>query len=255
MSDLHAGLDGHVGLIIIDRPPNNHVSVELIADIASALEAFDCAPDCRAVVLASAGRVFCGGADLTPGGPDSGQPGSMAGRLYQEAERLFRTRKPIIAAVQGAAIGAGLGLALAADFRVAAAEARFSANFAKLGFHSGFGLSLTLPRVVGVQVASLLLQTGRRVTGEEAVSMGLADQLAPLAEVRQAAMALAAEIAGNAPLAVEAMRATLRQGLADAVRSHMAHELGQQTVQRATADFAEGVRAVAERRAGRFVGA
>jgi enoyl-CoA hydratase/carnithine racemase len=234
MSDLHISREGHVGLIVIDRPPNNHVSVELIAAIASAL-------------VASEGKVFCGGADLS-----GNQPGGIAGQLYQQAERLFRTRKPIVAAVQGAAVGAGLGLALAADFRVAAAEARFSANFAKLGFHSGFAISLTLPRVVGLQAANLLLLTGRRVSGEEALTMGLADQLEPFDQVRPATMALAAEIAGNAPLAVEAMRATLRQGLADAVRAQMAHELDQQTAQRGTADFAEGVRAVAERRPGRF---
>ena len=255
MSEITTSLENHVGLIVIDRPPNNHVSVALIAEIADALEAFDRDRDCRAVVLASQGKVFCGGADLTPAGEGGQAPGSTAGALYLQAERLFRTRKPIIAAVQGAAVGAGLGLALVADFRVAAAEARFSANFAKLGFHSGFGISLTLPRIVGLQAGALLLQTGRRITGEEALAMGLADQLAPQTEVRQAAITLAAEIAGNAPLAVEAMRATLRQGLADAVRARMAHELAEQTVQRATADFAEGVRAVAERRPGRFVGA
>jgi enoyl-CoA hydratase/carnithine racemase len=255
MSDISLERDGHVAVLVIDRPPNNHMSVELIAALADALEALDGDLDCRAVVLASARKVFCGGADLSPAGPDGGRPGSMAGDLYAQAERLFRTQKPIVAAVQGAAVGAGLGLALVADFRVAAPEARFSANFAKLGFHSGFAISHTLPRVVGGQQAALMLQTGRRVTGEAALAMGLADQLAPVAEVRAAALALAQEIAANAPLAVQAMRATLRAGLSDAVRAAMAHELEQQTIQRATTDFAEGVRAVAERREGRFTGA
>ncbi len=255
MSDIRVTRDGAVAILVIDRPPNNHVSVDLVGGIADALRTLDAERDCRAVVLASEGRVFCGGADLTPAGPDGGRPGSMAGDLYRQAERLFRTKKPIVAAVQGAAVGAGLGLALAADFRVAAPEARFSANFAKLGFHSGFGISLTLPRVVGLQSAALLLQTGRRITGEEALAIGLVDQLAPLADVRAAALTLAHEIAANAPLAVQAMRATLRDGLADAVRARMAHELSEQTIQRATADFAEGVRAVAERRPGRFTGA
>jgi enoyl-CoA hydratase/carnithine racemase len=254
MNEIAVERDGHVAVLVIDRPPNNHVSVELIAAIADRLEALDGDGECRAVVLASAGKVFCGGADLSPAGPDGGRPGSMAGDLYRQAERLFRTKKPIVAAVQGAAVGAGLGLALVADFRVAAAEARFSANFAKLGFHSGFAISHTLPRVVGLQAAAMMLQTGRRVTGEEALALGLADQLAPLAEVRGAAIALAQEIAANAPLAVQAMRATLRAGLGDAVAAAMAHELEQQTIQRQTADFAEGVRAVAERRPGRFKG-
>lgn len=244
----------HVAVLTLDRPPNNHVSVELIAELAATLEALDGDREVRAVVLAAAGKVFCGGADLSPAGPDGGRPGSMAGDLYRQAERLYRTRKPIVAAVQGAAVGAGLGLALLADFRVAAPEARFSANFAKLGFHSGFGISLTLPRIVGEQAAAMLLLTGRRIGGEEAYAMGLADQLVPLDQVRARAVALAEEIAANAPLAVQAMRATLRSGLADAVRDRMAHELAEQTVQRATRDFAEGVRAVAERRPGRFTG-
>lgn len=254
MSDITTERHGHVAILIIDRPPNNHVSVELIAAIAEQLEAMDEDREVRAVVLASAGKVFCGGADLSPAGPDGGRPGSMAGDLYREAERLFRTRKPIVAAVQGAAVGAGLGLALVADFRVAAPEARFAANFAKLGFHSGFGISATLPHVVGEQAAAMMLLTGRRITGEEALRIGLVDELVSLDRVRAAALELAEEIAGNAPLAVQAMRATARKGLADAVRDRMAHELAEQTVQRATRDFAEGVRAVAERRPGRFTG-
>jgi enoyl-CoA hydratase/carnithine racemase len=247
----------HVGLIVFDRPPNNFISVELIADIAAALEEFDTRRDCRTVVLASEGKVFSAGADFSNGsqrGGASGDTASYVEQLYREAERLFKTRKPIVAAVQGPAVGAGLGLALVADFRVAAPEARFVANFAKLGFHCGFGISLTLPRAIGLQAANLILQTGRRVTGEEALAMGLVDQLEPLASVRHAAVALAAEIAANAPLPVEAMRATLRIGLVEEFRVRIAHELAQQIQHCATADFAEGVRAVAERRPGRFVG-
>ena len=94
--------------------------------------------------------------------------------------RLFRTRKPIVAAIQGAAIGGGLGVAMAADFRIAAPEARFSANFARLGFHHGFGLSVTLPAAVGGQHAAELLYTGRRITGDDAVAIGLVDRVVPL---------------------------------------------------------------------------
>jgi len=209
----------------------------------------------RASVLSTAGKVFCAGADLvSPGGVGaSGMQGINP--LYVEAVRLFSARKPIVAAVQGAAVGAGLGLALVADFRVAAPEARFTANFVKLGFHPGFGLSHTLPRLIGLQRAALMMETGRRVPGEEAVAWGLADQLAPLDEVRTAAIALAAEIAENAPLAVQSTRATLRAGLAEAVKSITDHEFIEQSSLRKTADYREGVRAVAERRPGKFVGA
>lgn len=247
-------LDGHVATVMIDRPPNNHVSVELMADLADALENLDNSNDCRAVVLASAGKAFCAGADLVA--PDGIAGKGMGGinALYDQAVRLFSVETPIVAAVQGAAVGAGLGLALIADFRVAAPEARFTANFVKLGFHPGFGLTHTLPRLIGQQRANLMFLTGRRVKAEEALAWGLVDEVAPLADLLSSAQALAAEIAENAPLAVIATRKTLRQGLADAVRAQTNHEHAEQTILRATEDFAEGVRAVQERRPGRFTG-
>jgi enoyl-CoA hydratase/carnithine racemase len=174
--------------------------------------------------------------------------------LYEQAVRLFSTKKPIVAAIQGAAVGAGLGLSLVADFRVVAPEARFSANFVKLGFHPGFGISHTLPRIVGQQRASLMCLTGRRIKGEEAHAWGLADELVPLERLREAALDLARELAAAAPLAVVATRATLRAGLAEAVRRQTDHELAEQTWLRGTADFAEGVRSVNERREGVFTG-
>ena len=247
-------LDGHVATVMIDRPPNNHVSVERMADLADALENLDNSNACRAVVLASAGKAFCAGADLVA--PDGIAGKGMGGinALYDQAVRLFSVETPIVAAVQGAAVGAGLGLALIADFRVAAPEARFTANFVKLGFHPGFGLTHTLPRLIGQQRANLMFLTGRRVKAEEALAWGLVDEVAPLADLLSSAQALAAEIAENAPLAVIATRKTLRQGLADAVRAQTNHEHAEQTILRATEDFAEGVRAVQERRPGRFTG-
>lgn len=244
--------DGPVGLVIIDRPPNNHVSVALIRAIADALEALDADDACRAVVLASAGRVFCGGADLSaPAGLERAE-GSSVNPLYDQAVRLFATRKPIVVAVQGAAIGAGLGLALVADFRIAGTEARFAANFVKLGFHAGFGISHTLPRIIGLQRAALMLQTGRRIKAEEALAWGLADEVVAADELRSRALGLARELAENAPLAVESTRATLRQGLCQAVRDATIHELAEQTRLMRTEDFREGLRAVAARRPGQF---
>lgn len=253
--DVRVEWDGHVALLLIDRPPNNHVSVELMRDLADAFEALDADPRCRALVLATEGRVFCGGADLSaPRGLASGEA-AQVNPLYVEAVRLFSNTKPIVAAIQGAAIGAGLGLALVADFRVAASEARFAANFVKLGFHAGFGVSHTLPRLIGGQRAALMLQTGRRIKAEEALEWGLVDSVVPLAEVRSAALALAQEIAESAPLAVQSTRATLRGDLAQAVERQTDHEFQEQARLMKTADFAEGIRAVAQRRPGNFTGA
>ena len=174
--------------------------------------------------------------------------------LYLEGNRLFRTKKPIIAAVHGAAVGGGLGLAMVADFRVACPETQFCANFTRLGFHPGFGLTVTLPLVVGATKAALMFYTSRRVRGDEAYAMGLADVLVPQDQVREAAMKLAAEIAENAPLGLISTRATMRADLADRVRAATEHELKEQTWLRKTDDFKEGVKATAERRVPNFSG-
>lgn len=249
--DVGVRRDGHVALVEIERPPHNHVTVKLMADLADALHDIDAERDLRASVLAAAGKSFCAGADFSsPGGTGEGG----AGALYEQAVRLFAAKKPVIAAIQGAAVGAGLGLALVADFRVAAPEARFAANFVKLGFHPGFGISFTLPRLIGPQKAALMCLTGRRVRAEEALAWGLVDDVAPLDALRGRALELAREIAENAPLAVEATRATLRGDLAAQVKAQTDREFVIQSELRKTSDFAEGIRAVAERRPGHFTG-
>ena len=253
--DVGVRIEGHVAVLTFDRPPNNHVSVEAMRDLADALFAVDAKTNLRVSVLKTGGKVFCAGADLVNPGGVGAQGMQGINPLYVEAVRLFSAKKPIVAAVQGAAVGAGLGLALVADFRVAAPEARFTSNFVKLGFHPGFGVTYTLPRIVGEQKAALMCLTGRRITGQEAYDWGLADVLAPLDELQAAALKLANEIAENAPLAVQSTRATLRAGLAEAVKARTDHEMAEQTWLRKTKDFAEGVRAVNERRAGNFVGA
>jgi enoyl-CoA hydratase/carnithine racemase len=253
--DVSVQIHGHVARLEIDRPPHNFVSVELMRDLADALEDIDAERELRASVLAAAGKTFCAGADLASPTGVGGAGMEGINPLYVQAVRLFSTRKPIVAAVQGAAIGAGLGLALVADFRVAAPEARFAANFVKLGFHPGFGITHTLPRVVGEQRAALMCLTARRIKAAEALGWGLIDQMVPMEELRSAALSLAGELAENAPLAVQSTRATMRIGLAAAVKAQTDHELIEQTALRKTADFAEGVRSVNERRPGLFVGA
>jgi len=252
--DIGTDLRERVGIVEIRRPPNNFFDIALIREIGDAFDAFDRDDACRAIVLAADGKAFCAGADFA-NRPATGAAAEGSGKhLYKEAVRLFRAKKPIVAAVHGAAVGGGLGLALVADFRVTCKEARFSANFARLGFHPGFGLTSTLPRLVGRQKAALLFYTGRRVPGDEAVAMGLADLLAPQAEVRAAALALAREIAESSPLAVVSTRETLRRGLADEIEAATERELVEQEWQRRTEDFREGVKAMAERRLPDFKG-
>jgi len=251
--DAHASLgDEHVALLEIRRPPNNFFSQKLIAELADAMEALDAEPACRAVVLASQGRHFCAGADFSGG--DRVEFDGKGRHLYDEAVRLFSTRTPVVAAIQGAAVGGGLGLALMPDFRVAAPEARFSANFARLGFHQGFGLSVTLPRLVGQQAAMELLYTGRRVKGDEAHALGLCDRLVPPERLRDEAFDLAREIATSAPLAVDSIRETLRGDLPSSIRAATDREKAEQDRLQKTEDWKEGTRAMAERRKPAFRG-
>ena len=258
--DIGVETSGFVALVEIRRPPNNFFDLALIREIAGALEALDQDNACRAVVLASQGKAFCAGANFGDGntlnreGQRPGEQAQPVGHLYMEAVRLFRSKKPIVAAVQGAAVGGGLGLAMVADFRVTCPEARFCANFTRLGFHPGFGLTTTLPEVIGKTNAALMFYTSRRVAGEEAHRWGLADVLVPQDQVREAALRLAAEIAENAPLALIATRATMRADLAERVRKATEHELEEQSRLRKTDDFKEGVKAMAERRVPNFAG-
>ena len=249
MSDIAVDLSDAVATVEIRRPPHNFFDMALIQQLADAFEALDKDPACRALVLAAQGKSFCAGANLTePRDP------AASGHLYLEAVRLFRCKKPVVGAIQGPAIGGGLGLALVPDFRVTCPEARFAANFTILGFHPGFGLTVTLPELIGRSKAALMFYTSRRVKGDEAFAMGLADVLVPQAEVRGAALALAREIAACSPLGVLATRATMRQGLADRVKAATDHELEEQTRLRQTQDFKEGVKASAERRPPKFAG-
>lgn len=251
--DVSVVLEQHVALVEIHRPPHNYFDHQLIRSLADAFESLDKDPACRSLVLASEGKSFCAGADFSQRRGDELASGA-ASLIYKEAVRLFACEKPVVAAIQGPAVGGGLGLALLADFRVVSPEARFVANFVKLGIHPGFAVTYTLPRLIGIQRATLMLYTGRRIHGEEAVAWGLGDMLAHSDRVRDAARELAAEIAEGAPLAVRSTRATMRRGLADAVKSQTDHEFAEQSWLFQTEDHQEGVRAVREKRVGKFKG-
>ena len=253
--DVQVSFDGNVATVEICRPPHNFFTIPLIQHLAGAFEDLEADRRCHSIVLAAQGSAFCAGADFSnrDATPPHRSPRAV-NPIYGEALRMFACRKPVVAAVQGPAIGGGLGLALVADFRVTCAEAKFSANFNRLGFHPGFGLSVTLPRLVGMQRAAMLFYTGRRIAGEEAVAIGLADVLVPQDQVRSEAAKLAREIALSAPLAVQSTRATLRQGLVEQIRLAVARESTEQNAQFKTADFREGVAAMAARREPRFTG-
>lgn len=257
MSDHSIHVDraaGHVTVVTLERPPANFFSLEMIGELADTLEAIGADGTTRAVVIRAAGKHFCAGADFTVLAADGERQLIDVEELYRHAVRIFAQPVPLVACLHGAVIGGGLGLALAADFRVAASDSRISANFARLGIHQGFGLSVTLPRTVGWAAATRLLYTGQSLNGAEAAGMGLVDLTTTADSVVSSALALAADIASSAPLAVRSIRHTMRDALLEHVRTAISREVREQRLLFATADFGEGVSAARERRQPEFIG-
>lgn len=254
LANVHIQLTDHVATIEFATDALNFLSIDVMTQLCQAWDWADNTPACRAIVLCSSGRVFCGGVDfrsLSGAGPDSSPK-----PLYQLAQRLLAGKKPCIAAVQGAAVGAGLGLVMLADQRVAGPKAQFNATFAQLGFHAGFGLTATLPHVLGVHTASKILLMAQPVRAEEALQLGLADELVTDAEtLRDAAHARAAVIAANAPRAVQDMRMHLRTALLADFEQALERELTAQLAHIKTQDFIEGISAMMGKRPPRFTGA
>ena len=251
-NELNYSIKKHTAYIKINRPPNNYFDASLIESIADILDNLDKETMCRSIILYSEGKNFCAGADFSKSNFIEGE--NIYENLYKQALRLFKTSKPIIAIVQGAAIGGGLGLALSADFRITCKEARFSANFGKLGFHQGFGTSVTLPRIIGNQQAKLLLLTSRRINGEEAYKIGLADIITDKNLLMEKAEELANEINTSGPLGIMAIRNTLNDGLVEEISKVVIKEAYEQNRLRGTKDFKEGINASINRREANFTG-
>jgi 2-(1,2-epoxy-1,2-dihydrophenyl)acetyl-CoA isomerase len=247
---------GHLVIAEIQAGPHNFASTELLNSLADQLTEAE-TDGARAAVICSEGKSFCAGAQFSG---DSGEraagfnqfvatvDASPIGPFYEAAVRMFQIKIPMVAAIHGPAVGAGFGLATACDLRVICPEAFMATNFVRLGIHPGFGISLTLPELVGPTRAADILLTGRRIGGEEAMSMGLVNRLVAQGDVRSTAIALATEVAAAAPLAVRATRDTMRASLYERVRAQLAHERKTQDVLSATADAEEGIAAMLERR-------
>jgi enoyl-CoA hydratase/carnithine racemase len=252
--------DGRIATITLNRPENrNSMTPDVMERFRACVATARAEPGLRCLVITGSGSTFCAGADFR----SSAAPGAAQGPALPH-ERAFATYAPFldvldvevptIAAMNGHAIGGGLGLALVCDLRVASREARYGANFARLGFHSGMAISYLLPRIVGVPAAADLLFTGRIVDGAEAAALGLVHEAVPAAEVAAAARRRAESVAACAPLAVRAMKQSLYRGLAWDPRSAARAEAFVQAATLATEDAREGIRALLEKREPRFAG-
>jgi enoyl-CoA hydratase/carnithine racemase len=248
-----------VGFLTLSRPDGrNAMTGELLDAFSVAARAARADRAVRCVVLTGEGNCFSAGADLNAGlqlGEPSSLPHERSYAMYRSFLEVLDIEVPVIAALNGHAVGGGFGLTLLADIRIARRDARYGANFARLGLHSGLGIGYLLPRLVGLSSASELLYTGRLIGGDEGARMGLFSRALPGDEVLPAATALALEIAAAAPMAVRSMKASMRAGLAWTVREAARAEAALQAETLGTEDAKEGMAALLAKRPPVFRGA
>ena len=255
----HEASGRRVGVVTLDLPERrNSMSGPMTASWVEVMRLLRADGDLAAVVLTGTPPAFCAGGDLSwiVSEPDASVPDLRRRMLafYRSWLGIRELEVPTIAAVNGAAIGAGLALALACDLRYVAAEAKLGVPFTALGLHPGMGTTWSLPDVAGHAVARDLVLTGRLVTGTEAVQLGLASRALPADAVLDEALAAAGRIAAAAPVATRLTLQTLRSG------GHADHETAlqwealAQATTLATEDVHEGIAAAAARRTPSFRG-
>ncbi len=249
--------DGTVGVITLNRPDNrNSMTPELLDAFATASAAARADREIRCLVVTGTGSCFSSGADFKSTlQRESGEaPHERSYAMYVPFLSLLDIEVPIIGALNGHTVGGGFGLALVCDLRVGNVDAKYGANFVKIGLAPGMAISYLLPRLVGMARANELLFTGRLVDGREAEALGILNRALPAADVLPHAMELARTIAGNAPIAVRATKAAIRRGLALTVREAAREEAVAQAETVETADCAEGIAALLQKRTPVFTG-
>ena len=245
--------DGHVAVLTLDRPAKlNALTGGMTAELRGQVAAVNDDGDIRAVVLTGAGRAFCAGSDIAE--LDSYPTPWQFGQREDYGDVLRTLRKPVIAAVNGHALGGGLELALACDIRLAAQTATFAAPEIKLGWIGGSGQSALLAHSVGPSNAALMLLTGDPVDAATALRWGLVSEVLPPDALLARAVALAAVIASRAPVAAQTAKLNLRAAQEMPLSRAIDYERQLQTICFATSDAAEGRAAFTERRPPAFRG-
>jgi enoyl-CoA hydratase/carnithine racemase len=246
-----------VGVITLDRPDNrNSMTPELLDAFVAASASALADADIRCVVVTGTGSCFSSGADfkanLQRDAPAAPHERSYA--MYAPFLSLLDIAVPVIGALNGHAVGGGFGLALVCDLRIGALDAKYGANFVKLGLAPGMAISYLLPRLVTLARANELLFTGRLVDGREAEALGILNRAVPAGDVLAEAMLLARSIAANAPLAVRATKQAIRRGLDLHVREAALAEAFAQAETLVTDDAREGIAALLAKRPPSFTG-
>jgi enoyl-CoA hydratase len=245
-----------LAVITLNRPRGNPISWQMMTELGDALDEIAASPDIRAVVVAGRKRLFCVGADISEIGAMTA--GHQAQAFSAQANRLFSRfqslPQPMIAAIDGLALGGGLELALACDLRIAAENASFGLPEVKLGLMPGAGGTQRLPRLVGLGRAMEMIMTGRAIDAAEALRIGLVNQLAPAAELLGQAKSLAGRLADLPPLALKAVKHTVYRGFDLDMPAALDLESAGFGLLFATEDRAEGLSAFQEKRPPRFHG-
>jgi 2-(1,2-epoxy-1,2-dihydrophenyl)acetyl-CoA isomerase len=249
-----------IATLVMNRPDRlNALNTKLVATLNDVIGRIATDESVRVVVLTGAGRAFCAGGDLAliGEGRATGQTQQLEALLTAGMQVVVTMRtmpQPVIAAVNGAAAGAGMNLALAADIRIAAEEATFGQNFAKVGLFPDFGGTYFLPQLVGPAKAAELFYTGDMIDAKTALRLGIVNQLVSAARLEAEVKALAQKIAHGPPLAIRAVKKTLFASEAEKMGLALAREVDEQVRCYSSEDCSEGIRAFFEKRPPQFRG-
>jgi len=258
--NIRSGREGEVGLLVLARADGlNSLDPEMMAELCEAIDRMNADPAVRAIVLTAEGRHFCAGADFAflekfAGGGGAEVRDQLYAHFQGAVRRIFRSPKPTLAAVDGAAVTVGSELALACDFRIVGPRARFQQSWIRLGLVPPLGGTWLLPRMIGIARANEMILRGRPVEAEEAVRIGLASELVASEALRARAIEMAAELAALPPRAYAQAKEAIQRGLESTLDREWSAGVLTQAMLLGTEDFREGLAAVREKRQGRFTG-
>ena len=246
-----------IAQITLNSPQNsNSMDGEMMPAFLDLIRQAKDEQDIRCLIITGSGKSFCAGADFksAPRSVENSLPHELLMSVYEPFLTIQEIKVPTIAAMNGHAIGGGFGLGLICDMRIASRDSKYGANFARLGLHSGMGVSYMLPRLLGLPLANELLFTGRLINGEEAAKIGLVNYVVGAEQVLEKAWELAREIASCAPAAVRMIKQSIYRGLNWNPRSAAEIEAHCQSRSIETEDAKEGIAALLEKREPAFKG-